>query len=47
MYFHFELILAGIILLTAMALGGITLWRKRRNDLKEEQSDKAKENDIE
>ncbi len=47
MYFHFELILAGIILLTAMALGGITLWRKRRNELKDEHTDKAEENDIE
>jgi LPXTG-motif cell wall-anchored protein len=31
MFYQFELVLAGIILLTAMALGGFSLWRKRRN----------------
>ena len=31
MFYQFELILAGMILLTAMALGGFSLWRKRRN----------------
>lgn len=29
-FYHFELILAGIILLSAMAFGGIRLWLKRR-----------------
>jgi len=31
MFYQFELVLAGIILLTAMAFGGFSLWRKRRN----------------
>ncbi len=30
MFYQFELQLAGIILLTAMAVGGISLWWKRR-----------------
>ncbi len=30
MFYQFELQLAGIILLTAMAAGGISLWWKRR-----------------
>ena len=29
-FYHFELQLAGVILLTAMAVGGISLWIKRR-----------------
>jgi len=32
MFYSFELILAGIILLTAMTVGGISLWLKRRNE---------------
>lgn len=32
MFYHFELQLAGIILLTAMAIGGVSLWLKRRHD---------------
>lgn len=32
MLYYFELQLAGIILLTAMAAGGISLWLKRRRD---------------
>jgi len=32
MFYSFELILAGIILLTAMVAGGISLWLKRRNE---------------
>ncbi len=40
MFYAFEIQLAGIILLTAMAAGGISLWLKRRRDklnqLKEE-----------
>jgi len=39
-FYAFELQLAGIILLTAMVAGGISLWLKRRRDklnqLKEE-----------
>ena len=32
MFYSFELLLAGIILLTAMAAGGISLWLKRRTE---------------
>ncbi|HSB50463.1 MAG TPA: hypothetical protein VLC72_03945 [Nitrosopumilaceae archaeon] len=32
MFYQFELQLAGIILLTAMAAGGISLWLKHRRD---------------
>ena len=35
MLYHFELQMAGVILLTAMAVGGISLWLKRRKDRKE------------
>ncbi|MFQ5573627.1 MAG: hypothetical protein ACE5EJ_05205 [Nitrosopumilaceae archaeon] len=34
MLYEFELQLAGMILLTAMAAGGISLWLKRRHDQK-------------
>lgn len=30
MFYHFELQMAGIILLTAMVVGGLSLWLKRR-----------------
>ena len=30
MLYHFELQMAGVILLTAMAIGGFSLWYKRR-----------------
>ncbi|MHA7647359.1 hypothetical protein [Nitrosopumilus sp. S4] len=32
MLYHFELQMAGVILLTAMAIGGISLWLKRRKE---------------
>ena len=32
MFYHFELQMAGVILLTAMTAGGISLWLKRRKD---------------
>ena len=35
MFYHFELQLAGVILLTAMAVAGISLWLKRRKARKE------------
>ena len=35
MLYHFELQMAGVILLTAMAMGGISLWLKRRKMNKE------------
>ena len=31
-FYSFEMILVGIILLSAMAAGGIKLWLKRRHD---------------
>jgi len=30
MFYHLELQMAGIILLTAMVVGGLSLWLKRR-----------------
>ena len=35
MFYSFELQMAGVILLTAMAAGGISLWLKRRKLEKE------------
>jgi len=35
MFYSFELQMAGVILLTAMAAGGISLWLKRRRAQKE------------
>ena len=35
-FYHFELILAGIILLTGMAAAGISLWIKRRRESQQE-----------
>ena len=32
MLYHFELQMAGVILLTAMAVGGVSLWLKRRRE---------------
>lgn len=32
MFYSVELQMAGVILLTAMAAGGISLWLKRRRD---------------
>ncbi len=31
-FYQFELILAGIILLSAMAFGGIRIWLKKREE---------------
>jgi len=36
MFYNFELMMAGVILLSAMLAGGITLWIKRRRASKEE-----------
>ena len=36
MFYQFELMMAGVILLSAMAIGGITLWLKRRRAEQEE-----------
>jgi len=35
MLYYFELQMAGVILLTTMAVGGISLWLKRRKARKE------------
>ena len=35
MMYSIELQMAGVILLTAMAIGGISLWLKRRQERKE------------
>ena len=35
MFYHFELQMAGIILLTAMTVGGIAMWIRRRKLRKE------------
>lgn len=42
MFYAFELQLAGIILLTAMAAGGISLWFKRRRDKLNQLEEEAK-----
>jgi len=43
-FYSFELQMAGVILFTAMAVGGISLWLKRRKaqkELDEAQKDQA------
>lgn len=35
-FYEFELILAGIILLSAMAFAGIKIWLKRKDDTPKE-----------
>jgi hypothetical protein len=42
MFYSVELQMAGVILLTAMAVGGISLWLKRRK-LEKETSESVKE----
>ncbi len=42
MFYAFELQLAGIILLTAMVAGGISLWLKRRRDKLNQLDEEAK-----
>ena len=32
MFYSFEMVLVGIILLSTMAFGGVHLWRKRRKE---------------
>jgi len=41
-FYAFELQLTGIILLTAMAVGGISLWLKRRRDKLNQLEEEAK-----
>jgi hypothetical protein len=45
-FYHFELILAGIILLSAMGFAGVKLWLKRKesnqtNSIKNDESNSA------
>ncbi|MCV0410018.1 hypothetical protein [Nitrosopumilus sp.] len=44
MLYHFELQMAGVILLTAMTIGGISLWLKRRKLNKELQESAEADN---
>ena len=44
MFYSFELQMAGVILLTAMLAGGISLWLKRRK--LEKESDESIEHDV-
>lgn len=41
MLYHFELQMAGVILLTAMTVGGISLWLKRRKMRKESELEES------
>ena len=43
MFYHFELQMAGLILLPAVAAGGIFLWLKRRKIRKELESAESDE----
>jgi len=43
MFYSVELQMAGVILLTAMAAGGISLWIKRRKNQKELDESQNKE----
>lgn len=43
-FYSFELQLAGVILLTAMTVGGISLWLKRRREEKESGSANVSDN---
>ena len=44
MFYSFELQMAGVILLTAMAAGGVSLWLKRRK--LEKESTESIEQDV-
>ena len=44
-FYEFELILAGIILLSAMAFGGVRLWLKKRAELKKQEYFQNQEQD--
>ncbi len=35
-FYHYELIMAGVILLSAMVFGGIRLWLNRRKESQEQ-----------
>jgi len=44
-FYHFELQIAGVILLTAMIIGGISLWLKRRK-VRKDLEENAKNDDT-
>jgi len=44
-FYEFELILAGIILLSAMTAGGVRIWLKKRADRKKSEHIQNKEQD--
>ena len=44
-FYQFELILAGIILLSAMTFGGIKIWLKKRSELEKSKHTQSKEQD--
>jgi len=44
-FYQFELILAGIILLSAMTAGGIRIWLKKRSELEKSKQFQSKEED--
>ena len=43
MLYSFELQMAGVILLTAMAAGGLSLWLKRKREQKQLEQSKTDE----
>ena len=44
MLYNFELMMAGVILLSAMLAGGITLWyRRRKQKIEDLENEKQKE----
>ncbi len=44
-FYEFELILAGIILLSAMTAGGIKIWLKKRSELEKSKQIQSEEQD--
>ena len=44
-FYEFELILAGIILLTAMSAAGVRIWLKRRKEAQEKMEFTENESD--
>jgi len=44
-FYGFELILAGIILLSAMTFGGIKIWLKKRSELEKSKHTQSQEQD--
>ncbi len=44
-FYEVELILAGIILLSAMTAGGVKIWLKKRSELEKSKQIQSKEQD--